>query len=67
LGKFEVIFCRNVLIYFSAEVKIHIINKFAEILSKDGYLFLGSSESMPQQCNKFKVINCQPGIIYQKL
>ena len=66
-GKFDVIFCRNVLIYFSLEIKINIINRFAGALNKDGYLFLGSSESMPQQCNQFKVINCQPGIIYQKI
>jgi chemotaxis protein methyltransferase CheR len=65
-SKFDVIFCRNVLIYFSSELKATIIDKFANILENGGYLFLGSSESMPTECNKFKIINCQPGIIYQK-
>lgn len=67
LGKFDIIFCRNALIYFSALNRENIINKFADCLNPGGYLVLGSSESIPQQCKQFKIINCQPGIIYQKL
>lgn len=67
LGKFDIIFCRNVLIYFSAANKIDIINRFAASLNDGGYLFLGSAESMPQQCDQFKIVYCNPGIIYQKV
>lgn len=66
LGKFDIIFCRNVLIYFSAEVKSQIINKFAEQLNPNGYLVLGASESMSGLSDKFNMIRCNPGIIYQK-
>lgn len=66
LGKFDIIFCRNVLIYFSAEIKSQIINKFAEQLNPNGYLILGASESMSGLSDAFNMIRCNPGIIYQK-
>lgn len=66
LGKFDIIFCRNVLIYFSAELKSQIVNKFAEQLNPKGYLILGASESMSGLSDKFDMIRCSPGIIYQK-
>lgn len=66
LGRFDVIFCRNVLIYFSPEVKSQIINKFANSLNPNGYLFLGASESMSGLSEQFNMIRCNPGIIYQK-
>ncbi|WP_350595817.1 CheR family methyltransferase, partial [Pseudoalteromonas sp. 45-MNA-CIBAN-0466] len=46
MGKFDIIFCRNVLIYFSPEVKAKIIAQFSQALNPKGYLFLGASESM---------------------
>lgn len=66
LGKFDVIFCRNVLIYFSSQLKSQIINKFADSLNDEGYLFLGASESIAGISDRFKMIRCNPGIIYQK-
>jgi chemotaxis protein methyltransferase CheR len=66
LGKFDIIFCRNVLIYFSAEIKSQIINKFAEQLNPNGYLVLGASESMSGLSDAFDMIRCSPGIIYKK-
>jgi chemotaxis protein methyltransferase CheR len=66
LGKFDIIFCRNVLIYFSAEVKSQIVNKFAAQLNPNGYLVLGASESMSGLSDQFDMIRCNPGIIYQK-
>jgi len=47
LGRFDVIFCRNVLIYFSAEVKEDILSRMVSLLEPGGYLFLSSTESMP--------------------
>jgi chemotaxis protein methyltransferase CheR len=66
LGKFDIIFCRNVLIYFSSDVKSQIINKFADQLNPKGYLVLGASESMSGLSDKFEMVRCNPGIIYQK-
>lgn len=65
LGKFDIIFCRNVLIYFSSDVKSKILNQFAGALNPGGYLVLGASESMTGLCDKFEMIRCNPGIIYK--
>lgn len=66
LGRFDIVFCRNVLIYFSPEIKSQIIAKFHDILEDDGYLFLGASESMSGLSNQYKMHRCHPGIVYQK-
>ncbi|NLJ92730.1 MAG: protein-glutamate O-methyltransferase [Aeromonadales bacterium] len=65
LGKFDIIFCRNVLIYFSAESKTKILNQFAHALNPGGYLLLGASESLTGLSDKFEMIRCNPGIIYR--
>lgn len=49
LGKFDLIFCRNVLIYFSNEVKLDILNRMIAGLKPNGYLFLSSTESLPPE------------------
>jgi chemotaxis protein methyltransferase CheR len=46
LGRFDVIFCRNALIYFSTQTKQDILNRLAESLAEDGYLILGGSETV---------------------
>lgn len=66
MGKHDIIFCRNVLIYFSPEIKSQIINKFADQLNPNGYLILGASESMSGLSDKYEMIRCNPGIIYKK-
>jgi len=65
LGKFDLIFCRNVLIYFSNDVKSKILNQFAGALNPDGYLILGASESLNGLTDKFEMVRCNPGIIYK--
>lgn len=45
LGKFDVVFCRNVLIYFDVQTKGQVMNKIATVLAEDGVLILGSAES----------------------
>jgi len=66
MGKFDIIFCRNVLIYFSPEVKAETIAQFSQALNPKGYLFLGASESMSGLSTDFDMVRCNPGIIYQK-
>lgn len=66
LGKFDIIFCRNVLIYFSADVKAKILQQFAASLNPGGFLFLGASESMSGLSDAFEMRRCNPGIVYKK-
>jgi chemotaxis protein methyltransferase CheR len=66
LGQFDLIFCRNVLIYFAPELKSKIISQIHATLKKDGFLFLGASESLSGISQNFNMIRCNPGIIYQK-
>lgn len=46
LGQFDVVFCRNVLIYFDVDAKRRIIEQIATMLPSDGYLFLGGTETV---------------------
>jgi len=45
-GEMNVVFCRNVFIYFSQELRAHVVNKFAQSLRPGGYLCLGQSERL---------------------
>ena len=65
LGKFDVVFCRNVLIYFSAEVKKDILRRIHGTLKPGGYLFLGASEALNGLPELYTMVQCNPGIIYQ--
>jgi chemotaxis protein methyltransferase CheR len=67
LGQFDLIFCRNVLIYFSSEVKLEILRKMHKQLRPGGYLLLGASESLSGLPDLYKMIHCRPGIIYQAI
>ena len=57
LGHFDIIFCRNVLIYFSEQVKRDILVRLADSLEPGGYLFLSSTEAMPSDLNVFETIH----------
>lgn len=66
LGQFDIVFCRNVLIYFSAEVKKQILQKIAACLQDGGILFLGASESVTELTDSFTPVRCNPGLYYLK-
>jgi chemotaxis protein methyltransferase CheR len=54
--KFHVIFCRNVMIYFDAQTKQELVNKFYDLTEYGGYLFIGHSESLNREETKYKYI-----------
>jgi chemotaxis protein methyltransferase CheR len=53
LGKFDIIFCRNVAIYFTLEDRKKLFNKIADVLEPDGFLVIGSTESLTGVCPRF--------------
>lgn len=65
LGKFDIIFCRNVLIYFSAEQKQDILTRLSKQLNPNGYLVIGATESLTGLNDIYEMIQCRPGLIYR--
>ncbi|MGK0474561.1 MAG: chemotaxis protein methyltransferase CheR [Oleispira sp.] len=65
LGKFDIVFCRNVLIYFSADFKKDILKRIHGTLQNDGHLFVGASEGVSNLSEFYKMQQFNPGISYQ--
>ncbi len=65
LGKFDIIFCRNVLIYFSSELKTDILNRMAQVLKPGGLLFLGGSESPTGYSKAYEMVRYPEGVVYR--
>lgn len=55
-GPFDVIFCRNVVIYFNKDTQRELFARYADILADDGYLFVGHSESLHKVSDRFQLI-----------
>ena len=66
LPAFDVIFCRNVIIYFDMEAKVKVMEKFHEKLRAPGYLLLGHSESLISVTDTFKLIHLPGDLVYVK-
>lgn len=64
--EFDIIFCRNVTIYFDLEDTVRVMNKMERSLDEDGYLFIGYSETLQFISDKFKMINLEDAIFYRK-
>lgn len=65
LGKFDIIFCRNVAIYFTLEDRMKLFNKIADVLEPDGFLIIGSTESLTGVCPRFVPKRHLKSIFYQ--
>lgn len=66
LGSFDLIFCRNVLIYFSLASREQIIRRMAGALRPGGYLVVGASESLSRNLEEFAMERCHPGVVYRR-
>src|SRR5271165_1828657 len=62
LGVFDLIFCRNVLIYFDQETKTSIFNRLAKAIEPDGFLALGAAETVVGLTTVFKPVADRRGI-----
>ena len=65
LEKQDLIFCRNVLIYFSDEFKKEVLHRLGELLRPGGYLFLGASESIITYSKEYQMQQHTKGLYYR--
>ena len=62
LGQFDLVFCRNVLIYFDQPTKISVLNRIARQMPDDGFLVLGAAETVVGLTDAFKPIPDKRGL-----
>ena len=62
LGRFDVVFCRNVLIYFDVPTKTQVLDGIANSLPADGFLYLGGAETVLGTTDRFQLMQGQRGI-----
>ncbi|MGC9385421.1 MAG: CheR family methyltransferase [Hydrogenovibrio sp.] len=62
--KVDVIFCRNVVIYFDKTTQARLFDRYANLLPDDGHLFIGHSESLYKVCDRFELLG---QTIYRKI
>ncbi|CAK0761085.1 Chemotaxis protein methyltransferase Cher2 [Gammaproteobacteria bacterium] len=67
IGRFDVIFCRNVLIYFSSDLKRALIARLAGALNPRGWLILGASESIAGISDTFEMVRAERSVVYRSL
>lgn len=65
LGAYDIIFCRNVLIYFDPEAKSDVLNRMSDVLTAGGSLFLGAAETVLGISDHFKPVRDERGLYRQ--
>ncbi len=66
LGTFDIVLCRNVLIYFDRETKRDVLERIARQMAPDGYLVLGAAETIVGITDKFEPVNGRQGLLSLK-
>src|SRR5262249_31537921 len=67
LGPFDLVFCRNVLIYFDQDTKSSVLERIARIIERDGYLVLGAAETVVGLTDSFKPVPDRRGLYMPNL
>ena len=62
LGTFDLVFCRNVLIYFDQPTKTDLLNRLADTVAGDGFLVLGAAETVVGLTDRFKTVGDKHGL-----
>ena len=62
LGAFDLVFCRNVLIYFDQDLKIDVLNRLARVVDPEGFLVLGAAETVVGLTDAFKLVPEKRGL-----
>jgi len=62
LGTFDIVFCRNVLIYFDQHTKVDILHRIAKLMPPDGYLVLGAAETVVGLTERYKPLPDRRGV-----
>ena len=62
LGMFDLIFCRNVLIYFDQQTKVDLLDRLAQVTAADGYLVLGAAETVVELTDSFTTVPDKRGL-----
>ena len=62
LGSFDIVYCRNVLIYFDQETKIDVLDRIADVIEDDGYLALGGAETVVGLTRAFQPVPDKRGL-----
>lgn len=66
IGQVDVIFCRNVLIYFDMQARLRVVKTFYNKLIEEGYLLLGHSESLLNVSTDFELVHLKNDMVYRK-
>ena len=66
IGKVDVIFCRNVMIYFDKPARLKVLKTFHGKLNDHGYLLLGHSESLMNISTAFELVHLRNDMVYRK-
>jgi chemotaxis protein methyltransferase CheR len=62
----DIVFCRNVLIYFDMETQTAIVNKFFDSMNAKGFLYIGHSESLFGMKTDFQFLKTEWSTLYKK-
>jgi chemotaxis protein methyltransferase CheR len=65
LGRYDIILCRNVAIYFSEADRIKLFSRIGAVMERDGYLIIGSTESLNGICPQFEPKRYLKSVFYQ--
>jgi len=66
MSELDIVFCRNVTIYFDFEIIKDVVNKFYDCFGENGFLFMGHAETLWQITDKFKAIEFPKTFVYKK-